>query len=127
MSDLRDQAADQGQPDHDETHPDGAEGSLTNLYWGFETHAIPVEGGIRPASQSGRFTKSWWAGRWLRALPKWVSPSRLSRRRAYARHGQVLELEIRTGSVAARVQGTRQTPYRVHIETRTLTDPEWIE
>ena len=38
---------------------------------------------------------------------------RLTRGRSYARAGQVLELEVAAGSVAARVQGSRRTPYDV--------------
>ena len=38
-----------------------------NEYWEFEsTSPILIEGGIRANTQSGKFTESWWAGRWLR-------------------------------------------------------------
>lgn len=40
---------------------------------------------------------------------------RLTRGRNYARRGQVLELEVDTGAVTARVQGSRARPYRVRV------------
>jgi len=84
----------------------------------------------RPANgikaQSGRqFGKTWWASRWLDALERLVDPGRLTRGRSYARSGQVLNLDIRPGRVASRVQGSRPKPYQVHIEIKLLSEKEW--
>ena len=100
--------------------------SPENVYWGFEpTSPIPVRDGVRAHSQRGKFTKSWWAGSWLRALTEWVGQERLSRGRAYARGGQVMEIDVQAGLVLARVQGTRPEPYWVRIEMKPLSEADW--
>jgi uncharacterized Zn finger protein len=97
-----------------------------NEYWEFEsTIPILIEGGIQARTQSGRFTESWWAGRWLRALTQWIDPTRLSRGRAYARAGQVVDLTVQPGLVLATVQGTRPEPYRVQAEIKVFGEAEW--
>ncbi len=52
---------------------------------------------------------------------------RLQRGRSYARRGQVLEFSLAAGKVAARVQGSRPTPYKVTIAVRPLTAAQWQE
>lgn len=84
-----------------------------------------VEGGLRARAQSSQFTRSWWAGRWLRALIQWVNPTRLARGRAYAREGQVVDMEVQVGLVKAHVQGSRPRPYCVRIESKTFSDDDW--
>jgi uncharacterized Zn finger protein len=51
--------------------------------------------------------------------------SRLQRGKRYARTGQVLTMEVTAGQVKASVQGSRTKPYRVFIETKVLSVPEW--
>jgi uncharacterized Zn finger protein len=95
-----------------------------NNYWGYDGEdPLPTEGGLRP--KSAEITRSWWARQWLRALTQWMSPARLARGRAYARQGQVLDLDVGVGLVVARVQGTRPQPYRVRIEVKTLSEADW--
>ncbi len=97
-----------------------------NQYWEFDSaDPIPVPDGLKAHSQWGEFTKSWWAGRWLKALTRLVNPARLMRGKAYARLGQVIDLDVQVGLVLARVQGTRPTPYRVRMEFKALEDGEW--
>jgi uncharacterized Zn finger protein len=99
---------------------------LENDYFQFEsTTPLPVADGLKAQSQWGDFTRSWWAGRWLKALTQFVSPSRLVRAKAYARLGQVMELDVQVGLVLARVQGTQPSPYRVRVEFKVLDDAEW--
>jgi uncharacterized Zn finger protein len=81
--------------------------------------------GIKAQTQRGRFGKSWWAGRWIAALERLVDPARLARGRSYARSGQVVKLEIGRGGVAALVQGSRPSPYRVSIRFKPLSDARW--
>jgi uncharacterized Zn finger protein len=92
---------------------------------GYErTRPLPADG-IKAKTQKGKFGKTWWAGRWLAALERVMDSGRLSRGRSYARSGQVLNLEVSPGGVSARVQGSRQTPYRVSIHFQALTDEGW--
>ncbi|HHX63669.1 MAG TPA: hypothetical protein GX702_02150 [Chloroflexi bacterium] len=95
-----------------------------NNYWGYDDNdPIPTHEGLKP--KNAEITRSWWARQWLRALTQWMSPTWLAHGRAYARQGQVLDLEVQVGLVLARVQGTRPQPYRVRIEISTFTEEEW--
>ena len=89
------------------------------------TKAIKTEDGIKAQSKRGAFAKSWWAQRWIAALERLVDSGRLSRGRAYARKGQVLAIDETKDGIAARVQGSRSTPYKISIKMNRLTDAEW--
>ena len=91
------------------------------------TRPIEVEDGIRAKSQRGSFVKTWWADRWIKALKRLMDSRRLSRGRNYARRGQVMEINVDSGHVSARVQGSRRTPYRVNIRLQSLTDRQWAK
>ena len=87
--------------------------------------ARKVKGGIRAQSKRGAFAKSWWARRWLAVLESLQLGGRLARGRAYARAGQVMDLEVEAGLVRARVQGSRKEPYAVTIRMKPLSGDEW--
>ena len=66
------------------------------------------------------------AKRWLQALEGGFQiGNRLGRGHLYARRGQVISIDVRTGGVTAKVQGSRKRPYDVSIGVRTLTPPDW--
>jgi len=90
------------------------------------THPVEVDG-IKAKSQHGKFVQSWWADKWINALTRLMDSGRLSRGRSYARRGQVLEIDIKAGKVAARVQGSRPSPYKVSIELKPLSDAQWAK
>lgn len=97
-----------------------------NVYWGLPvSNPRAVEGGIVARSQAGAFAHHWWSRRWLKALTQWASTARLSRGRAYARRGQIIELHLEPGLVSAQVQGTRPEPYEVRLHLRVFNDAEW--
>jgi uncharacterized Zn finger protein len=81
--------------------------------------------GIKAQTQRGQFGKTWWASRWIAALERLVDAARLARGRSYARGGQVLTLDVGPDGVAAKVQGSRPTPYTVSIRFQRLTDEAW--
>ena len=85
----------------------------------------PASAGIKARSRSGAIGKSWWSKRFLDALEALTDPNRLRRGRSYARTGQVMDLRIDSGSVTARVQGSRATPYQVSIRVPPLTPAAW--
>lgn len=89
------------------------------------TKAIETKDGIKAQSKRGAFAKSWWAQRWIAALERLVDSGRLSRGRSYARKGQVLSIDETKDGIAARVQGSRSTPYKISIKMNHLTDAEW--
>ncbi len=94
-------------------------------YWFKPNKAIKTKDGIKAQSKRGTFAKSWWAQRWITALERLVDSGRLSRGRSYARKGQVLSIDETKDGVAARVQGSRPTPYKISIKINHLTNAEW--
>jgi len=94
-------------------------------YWFKPTKAIEAKDGIKARSQRGAFAKNWWAQRWIAALERFMDSGRLSRGRSYARKGQVLSIEETKDGIAARVQGSLRTPYKIKIQMSPLTDSEW--
>jgi uncharacterized Zn finger protein len=96
-------------------------------YWGYfpRSTPIPVKDGIKAHTQRGQFGEHWWAQRWIAVLESFGWDSRLQRGRTYARKGQVLDIDVHTGRVTARVQGSRRTPYTVRIKIAPLSDDQW--
>lgn len=94
-------------------------------YYFKPTKAIKTKDGIKAQSQRGAFAKHWWAQRWIAALERLVDSGRLSRGRSYARKGQVLSIDETKDGIAARVQGSMRTPYKISIKINHLTDAEW--
>jgi uncharacterized Zn finger protein len=86
---------------------------------------IAVEGGIKAKSKRGAIGEQWWSRRFIGVLESWGMSGRLQRGRSYARRGQVLEFELATGKVTARVQGSRPQPYKVTITVLPLTAAQW--
>jgi uncharacterized Zn finger protein len=86
---------------------------------------IQVDGGIRARSKRGSIGEQWWSRRFIDVLESLGMSGRLQRGRRYARSGQVLELEISSGYVSARVQGSRAAPYKVRIQVLPLTTSQW--
>jgi uncharacterized Zn finger protein len=84
-----------------------------------------AKGGIRAQSKRGTFGESWWAKRWVSVLESFDIGARMGRGRNYARSGQVLSIDIEKGTVKAKVQGSRPTPYRVAIEIKSITPANW--
>ena len=95
--------------------------------WGWPPASRPirVESGIKARSRRGQIGGTWWSRRFLKTLEALELGGRLGRGRAYARAGQVLDLEVTPGLVTARVQGSRVSPYRVRVEATTLSRQDW--
>jgi uncharacterized Zn finger protein len=89
------------------------------------TKAIKTKDGIKAQSKRGAFAKNWWAQRWIAALERLVDSGRLTRGRSYARKGQVLSIDETKDGIAARVQGSQRTPYKISIKINRLNDAEW--
>ncbi|WP_166354931.1 SWIM zinc finger family protein [Phytoactinopolyspora limicola] len=85
----------------------------------------PVENGIKARSQRGAIAQTWWSGRFVTVLESLGVGGRLQRGRTYARKGQVAELTMGAGLVAASVQGSRDEPYRVLIELPEFAADDW--
>ena len=62
-----------------------------------------------------QFGKTWWGEHWLRSLENVDYDNRLPRGASYARNGYVKEVKIKENQIAARVAGSRPTPYKVNL------------
>jgi len=100
-------------------------------YWSSWDHYYPtakpieVKNGIKTKKKRGAIGETWWSKRWISVLESFNMGARLTRGRSYARKGQVVSIEIDTGSVDAKVQGTRRKPYDVTIELKPLSKKDW--
>ena len=82
---------------------------------GKEMHPIIVEG--------RQIAKSWWGMAWCKNIEQYADyASRIERGKRYVRSGAVVDLQIVKGTVKARVQGTRKTPYKVEINISPLKE-----
>ena len=68
-----------------------------------------------------QYGRTWWGERWLQALSQIDFDNRLPRGRSYANRGAVRKLEVASGKLQARVQGSRPSPYQVEIQVPPLT------
>lgn len=84
-----------------------------------------ASGGIRARSESGEFSRNWWAQRWIEAMERLVLRARLQRGQRYARMGQVLSMEESRNGVVVYVQGSRAKPYRITLQVNPLNDRQW--
>ena len=84
-----------------------------------------VKNGIKTRSQRGAIGETWWSKRWIKVLESLGMGARLDRGRAYARRGQVVSIDIQTGLVKAKVQGTQARPYSIVIRLEPLSEEIW--
>ena len=85
----------------------------------------PVKDGLRAKSQRGAIGETWWSQRFIEVLEDFHEGPRLARGRAYARRGQVIDMDVDAGEVTALVQGSRARPYSVSIGVTVLADADW--
>lgn len=93
--------------------------------WYEAARPIEVEGGLKARTARGSIGQRWWSRRFIDILEEICDRGRLSRGRAYARKGQVLDIELKPGVVTARVQGSRPAPYRVKIKIKAYGGRIW--
>lgn len=85
----------------------------------------PAPGGLATSKQRGAMAATWWSERFTSVLESYGLGGRMQRGRRYARTGQVLSLDTRAGQIAAPVQGSRRSPYRVTISLPQPTAAQW--
>jgi len=102
-------------------------GRWRNYEWNYYSENRPrkVEGGIKTRSERGDIGETWWSKRWVRVLESLGMGTRLTRGRSYARQGQVISIDIETGIVKAKVQGSMPKPYKITIQLQPLSDQDW--
>ncbi|NLL83959.1 MAG: hypothetical protein GX230_06940 [Lentisphaerae bacterium] len=82
---------------------------------------VILHGGIRAQGSRSINKRPWWGRRWILMLENLRLGARLGRGRNYAISGQVAEITLGSGSVAATVQGGAATPYKVNITFTKLS------
>ena len=104
-------------------------GGYDDFEWDYYSENRPrkAEGGIKAKSERGAIGETWWSKRWVQALEALGMGTRLTRGRSYARQGQVLSIEIESGLVKAKVQGSMQKPYDIKIQLHPLSKRDWQE
>lgn len=85
----------------------------------------PVVGGIAARTRRGPIGATWWSGRFLGSLESVMVGGRMNRGRSYARKGQVVDLRVEAGVVAATVQGSRLDPYTVNLRVPVVPAQDW--
>ncbi|HEY2812619.1 MAG TPA: SWIM zinc finger family protein [Acidimicrobiales bacterium] len=85
----------------------------------------PVRGGLVSSKQRGSMATTWWSQRFVSVLESYGLGARMQRGRRYARIGQVVDLGVGSGVIAAHVQGSRPTPYVVTIALPQPTAAQW--
>ncbi len=95
--------------------------------WGYfkPKPRIEKKGGIKSQSKRGNFGDTWWGKRWIAVLESFNLGARLTRGRSYARNGSVLAIDIASGEVKAKVQGSFPQPYKITIKLKALPDKDW--
>jgi uncharacterized Zn finger protein len=78
-----------------------------------------------PRTKKSLEPPTWWGARWLERMAREGEPSRRQRGRGYARGGRVEDLIVDPGLIAARVWGSRPTPYRVEVRVPTFDEALW--
>jgi uncharacterized Zn finger protein len=84
-----------------------------------------VKNGLKAKSKRGCIGETWWSKRFVSVLESFDMGARLTRGKSYARKGQVISIDIRSGVVKARVQGSFPDPYDVSIKLLPLSSAEW--
>ena len=88
---------------------------------------LAAKGGIATTKARGAMADMWWSKRFVTVLDSYGLGGRMTRGRAYARKGQVLSLDVSTGSLTAKVQGSRSRPYGISITIATPSAVQWVE
>ena len=94
-------------------------------YYYTPTQPKKVRDGIKAKSKRGAIGETWWSKRWIAVLESFHMGARLGRGRRYARLGQVAAINIKSGIVTAKVQGTRSKPYSITIRLTPLSKSDW--
>lgn len=86
-----------------------------------------MAGGLTARSARGDIGEHWWSRRFVEVLESFALGSRLTRGKSYARRGQVVALDVQPGTVTAKVQGSRRSPYTVTIGLAPFPELVWAK
>jgi uncharacterized Zn finger protein len=84
-----------------------------------------VRHGVKLRREPAEVVEVFAARAWLEAVAALIAPADLEAGLAYARQGQIVEMEIRRGLVHATVQGTAPRPYETKVNVAMLSPHAW--
>lgn len=90
-----------------------------------KTEPLTPSDGIKARTRRGSFGGSWWGQKFISVLSTYGWDNRLTRGKTYARKGQVTQVDITSGQIKGKVQGTRPTPYKVVISFQRFAEEDW--
>jgi len=82
---------------------------------------------ISPVIIEGKsIVEKWWGKAWNKNLESYADlRNRIGRGRSYVKHGAVLDLQIKKGTIEALVQGSSSRPYSIVIQIDKLDNKKW--
>jgi uncharacterized Zn finger protein len=75
---------------------------------------LPVKNGLATRNARGQIGASWWARGWIEPFEAVTPRPVLDQGRRYARKGQIVSIDLEIGRIEAKVQGTREEPYKCY-------------
>jgi uncharacterized Zn finger protein len=80
-----------------------------------------------------KFSHTWWGQRWIEALESFTDSARLARGRSYASGGRILDYQITTGKITAKIRGSinpyfgvyEEPIYKTVIEVKPISTDGW--
>lgn len=82
---------------------------------------------LEPVLIDGRqIAKTWWGEAWCTNLENYADyRNRIGRGKRHVRADTVIDMKMKGGTIKARVQGSRRTPYRVEIEIDPMPEARY--
>jgi uncharacterized Zn finger protein len=87
--------------------------------------SIKNTSGIKAKSKHGAIGETWWGKRWVTILEAVTNTEHLTSGASYARSGQVIAIDVESGLIKARVQGSEPRPYNVKMQLMPLSAQNW--
>lgn len=84
-----------------------------------------VRNGLKLRAGDVETPRTWVAGRWLELLEQVIPTAARVMGLEYARNGQIISMQMSSGGVVGRVQGSMANPYEVRWRIPEFTDQQW--
>lgn len=82
---------------------------------------------LEPVIIEGRqIAHTWWGAAWCANLEHYADyRNRVGRGKSYVRAGAVIDLKMEGGTIKARVQGSRKSPYKIEIKIDSIPEARY--
>ena len=86
------------------------------------------KGKVSPIPYDTPLGTTWWGKAWNNNLKRYADcDNRVGRGKSYLKNGFVVDMQIDTGIIYAKVMGSRATPYNVSVRIDPITKQRWNE